>query len=427
MKKKLPCSYRETLARLLALEHFRNPIGTQETQAGTTVYTDHLPAVNETSPSKKGQLSTWRTHETADLNSAVQTLHRSGITMGVSDGLSRIKRTGEYEPMNMVLLPLVMDELLQRLPSCIKSAQCLRVSAERDTAAAARMVQRWREPANPISVLRPEANGNYDFLIAATYSDKVSHRAAGLLRPQKPFAFLVPKTLLRGIERTTDGKYDEDAKEMFRGTTRIVMAACGHTWLINHPEIKVPESFVLYINDDSDNHFDVRLMTGDNEWPHLVAALHKAGNLMKGGAMRKPDSKIDCLINTRSGLSTKTQTGKRKAGPSPPSTTQKSRTSKPNTIRADLPHPKGHVPTTSPERPWAVSRGSHDEPTAYQAPYPHRKEPTMFNNTTQPRPFSGWVGQQPRPGPKGKLYPVDPRKGSPPRDYYHSKLMTINW
>ena len=109
-EKTLPCFYRETLARLWALEYFRNLIETQEPSAGTTVYTDHLPGLKEASLSNKGQLSTWRIHETADLNSVVQTLHRKGETMDISDPLSRIKRKGHT--VEMVLLPLVFKELL---------------------------------------------------------------------------------------------------------------------------------------------------------------------------------------------------------------------------------------------------------------------------------------------------------------------------
>ena len=58
-EKALPCFYRETLARLWALEYFRNLIETQEPSAGSTVYTDHLPGLKEASLSNKGQLSTW--------------------------------------------------------------------------------------------------------------------------------------------------------------------------------------------------------------------------------------------------------------------------------------------------------------------------------------------------------------------------------
>jgi hypothetical protein len=70
----LPCFYKESLPRLLALEAFRNLIETQEQNAGVTCYSDHLPAVKEASLSNKGALSTWRIHEVADLNSIVETM-----------------------------------------------------------------------------------------------------------------------------------------------------------------------------------------------------------------------------------------------------------------------------------------------------------------------------------------------------------------
>ena len=82
----------------------------------------------------------WKIHKTVDLNAICQALHRSGVTMDISDPLSRFKRKGQ--PMHMVLLPLVFKELLTRVPDQVSSAQYLRASAERDTAAAARIVQR---------------------------------------------------------------------------------------------------------------------------------------------------------------------------------------------------------------------------------------------------------------------------------------------
>ena len=126
--------------------------------------------------------------------------------MDISDPLSRISRKGQ--PMNMVLLPLVMKELLSRLPESVRKAEHLRVSAEKDTAAAARIVQRWRLPKNPISVLRPEAKGNYDFLVAATYADKVTHRVASLLKQDRNFAFLIPTSLLPEVAKKAGGSLD---------------------------------------------------------------------------------------------------------------------------------------------------------------------------------------------------------------------------
>jgi hypothetical protein len=51
---KLPVFYRESLARLLALERYRNLIETS-TAAGITLYTDHKPGLYENSLSNKGR------------------------------------------------------------------------------------------------------------------------------------------------------------------------------------------------------------------------------------------------------------------------------------------------------------------------------------------------------------------------------------
>ena len=84
---KLPVFYRETLARLLTLERYRNLIETNIV-AGVALYTDHKPGLFENSLSNKGQLSAWRIAETADLQSLVQTHYRQGSKMLLADPLS---------------------------------------------------------------------------------------------------------------------------------------------------------------------------------------------------------------------------------------------------------------------------------------------------------------------------------------------------
>jgi len=91
-KGSLPIFYKETMARLLTLEHFRNLIETQHLGHGITCYSDHLPGIKSSSLSNKGKLSTWRIHETSDLTSIVETLYKSGPTMTIADPLSRLAR-----------------------------------------------------------------------------------------------------------------------------------------------------------------------------------------------------------------------------------------------------------------------------------------------------------------------------------------------
>jgi hypothetical protein len=71
----LPVFYRESLARILSLEKFRNLIETN-IEVGITLYTDHKPALFENSLSNKGQLSAWKLAEVADLLSIVENLYR---------------------------------------------------------------------------------------------------------------------------------------------------------------------------------------------------------------------------------------------------------------------------------------------------------------------------------------------------------------
>jgi hypothetical protein len=145
---KLPVFYRESLARLLALERYRNLIETN-IAAGITLYTDHKPGLYENSLSNKDQLSALRLLETADLLSIVENLYRTGGKMLLADPLSRLCAPGHsfYD----VSLPGKVDVLLQNLPQQVAECNAMRVSANKDTAVVARMVQKWRKPTNPIS------------------------------------------------------------------------------------------------------------------------------------------------------------------------------------------------------------------------------------------------------------------------------------
>jgi hypothetical protein len=91
---KLPVFYRESLARLLALERYRNLIETN-IAAGITLYTYHKLGLYENSLSNKGQLSAWRFLEAADLLSIVENLYRTGGKMQLADPLSRLCAPGE--------------------------------------------------------------------------------------------------------------------------------------------------------------------------------------------------------------------------------------------------------------------------------------------------------------------------------------------
>ena len=129
-KKSLPIFYKETIARILALDQFRNLIETQTLGSGTTCYSDHLPGIKSTSLSNKGKLSTWKLHETSDLTSIVTTLYKSGPMVAIADPLSRLSRQ-EHRVDNLDI-PLLLEMLLTELPEEIRKLEHFRVNAEKD-------------------------------------------------------------------------------------------------------------------------------------------------------------------------------------------------------------------------------------------------------------------------------------------------------
>jgi hypothetical protein len=183
---KLPVFYRETLARLLALERFRNLIETN-ISAGAALYTDHKPGLFEESLSNKGQLSAWKIAETADLQSIVEHHYRQGSKMLLADPLSRIcaPSSGFYDPS----LPSKFQALCKFLPESIQNIKTIRLYANKDTAALSRHIQAWRKPTNPISQGRlgsgEFADNSAVFYIGVCHAEKSLDEVKGLLASNK--------------------------------------------------------------------------------------------------------------------------------------------------------------------------------------------------------------------------------------------------
>ncbi len=259
---KLPVFYRESLARLLALESYRHLIETNIT-AGITLYTDHKPGLFENSLSNKGQLSAWRLLETADLLSIVKNLYRTGGKMLLVDPLSKLCAPSEgfYD----VTLPSKVYTLLENLPPQVAECRAMRVSANKDTAAVSRIVQKWRKPTNPISqgklgsFVEPKAHCEAEaeaesftmdtgratadvigrmnaFSIRTPHADTGVREIRELINSGKAFAVLTPISLLPQIARgTNEGEMDEEIAEKVNRMTKIIMAATADAWLIHIP------------------------------------------------------------------------------------------------------------------------------------------------------------------------------------------------
>ena len=234
---KLPVFYRETLARLLVLERFRNLIETN-ISAGAALYTDHKPGLFEESLSNKGQLSAWRIVETADLQSIVEHHYRQGPKMLLADPLSRIcaPSSGFYDPS----LPSKFQALTKYLPESIKQIKTIRLYANKDTTALSRHVQAWRTPNNPISQGRLSSGDFVDnstvFFIGVCHAEKSIDEVKELLASDRQFAILLPTGLLPEISRGENSNgmetYDEDFEKQIYSLSKIVLSQEGETWLI---------------------------------------------------------------------------------------------------------------------------------------------------------------------------------------------------
>lgn len=244
---KLPVFYRESLARLLLLERFRNLIETN-IQAGVALYTDHKPGLFESSLSNKGQLSAWRIAETADLQSLVEQHYKQGAKMLLADPLSRIgaPASGFYDPT----LPAKFQALVRFLPKAIKAIKTIRVYANKDTAALSRHVQAWRTPTNPISQGRLNsvefADQDSVFYIGVNHAEKATEDIKHLISSSKQFAILVPTGLITEIARKEDingvAVYDEKIEKLVHNLSKVVLSQTNDTWLMKiHGEEKMTE------------------------------------------------------------------------------------------------------------------------------------------------------------------------------------------
>ncbi len=117
--------------------------------------------------------------------------------------------------------------LLKALPSSVRNAPSIRVNAEKDTIVATRIVQRWRKPSNSISNTIGSISDKIDFLISASYADKLPLKVADLIRKDVPFAVLLPLSLLNDIERTSKTGIDEAVRQKRLDMKLVIATSLG--------------------------------------------------------------------------------------------------------------------------------------------------------------------------------------------------------
>lgn len=427
-ERELPCFYREALARLLCLEHFRNLIETQDMDAGTTIYTDHAPSTYKGSLSNKGRLSSWRIHETQDLTDMVQTLYKAGSQLGpphgLADPLSRLPRGQEFY---RIQLPTIMKTLLDRLPPSLMDAKHIRVNAEKDTVVAARIVQKWRNQKNPISIVRGDATGPCDFLILAPFADKITHTVARLIKKKQPFAALVPVDLLHEIDRNKAGKIDEEVKTLRESMPSIVIAPLSLVWLISHPDYTISEnpSLVLFTesvvtNADTEQFTTENVKCAAHISPNYAAFVHCRKKLHEDNQDNYPQGTIDFIDESLKDLDDFMKDG----GASPSATHHcfvQTRSQRRNQF-GSLEDPKPGSPEDQ-AIAYARNKKSSAQPKALRPKGCKRGKSTgtqSFVGSPPPDPYHKWVGHQQN---------VEPPEGCSITEYkqtgYPDKLMAV--
>ncbi len=188
-------------------------------------------------------------------------LYRTGGKILLADPLSRLcaPEDGFYD----VSLPGKVSTLLQNLPQQVAECNAMKVSANKDAAAVARMVQKWRKSANPISQRKlssyqepkqrlgedeyelalimdddmPEVVGTLRaFSIGTPHADTGVGEIRKLMSSGKAFAVFTPISLIPQIARDCkEEDMDEAVAEKVYQMAKIVIASTADAWLIHIP------------------------------------------------------------------------------------------------------------------------------------------------------------------------------------------------
>jgi hypothetical protein len=107
-------------------------------------------------------------------------------------------------------------------------------------------------PENPISNVRSDKKEDFDFLIAAPFAEKVTHKVAQLIRERKKFAVLVAVDLLPQMKVTKAKEIDKAVGQALLSMPTILIAPLALVWLVSHPDYQLPKQghVVLYGTND---------------------------------------------------------------------------------------------------------------------------------------------------------------------------------
>ncbi len=380
------------------------------------MYTDHEPGLYAEALSNKGQLSEWRIAEVADLNSIVKTIHQAESRMAIADPLSRLcsPSGGLYDKA----LPRKHATLLKHLPDRIKDARIVRVHANKDTAEAARIVQRWRNPTNPISQTQVTSQTNSDFIIGTPYADRGTLKISQLLLEDRAFACLHPTSLINEIPMG-NSKFSQEVADKLNRTTKIVLSSYNLTWIINLPNGKDEVENMVYFTETAPTHDDLLRKTTTTNPDNLLNStrvddafmgtsdlisreiitnsVRQMENLANSYA-ETPEERHQVWIATRSGLTTNLDTAQSTTPVSPPLETTSRITPDQNTMSSPPETSSQHISDdneTTALRSGRILESTVIDPLiSTSTQYIPQARPLVAHTPTIVPHFKRWVGRQ---------------------------------
>lgn len=195
-----------------------------------TVKSDHLPLSFLRNGNGMRAISFFDLLDFQDIDFRIDYI--SGPRNVVADALSRGPFLGPLCPGVRGLLHMTKT-LLRQLGDTHRAATKIFIAADIDTAAVAGLVKDWRHQKakaptrGTLSQFRNEGkpNPDFDFAIIVPPIETCARDCAILFKTGKPFAAMIPTTLMCRIPETNDRTIDRDVQERLLKCGRIVFSA----------------------------------------------------------------------------------------------------------------------------------------------------------------------------------------------------------
>jgi hypothetical protein len=207
----------------------------------------------------------------------------------------------------------------------VRNNEYIRVYCYQDTIAAARIVQRWRNPKNKVATgrLTQETNPNA-FLIGTPTANSATKEVLQLLTQRRQFAVLMPLSLVPELSRLENvggaRVYDEEVARRVDVLSKIVLPSSAQVWLVNLPKFSMtrvlsrseegvgPERIEQIVKESLANLLESMELNSDwqdhNEVVEMLPTTRSGG-----GGSSKSSSSSDLVLTPAHGAITRSRAG----------------------------------------------------------------------------------------------------------------------